>query len=232
MSFLTVVMDKDTGQLVFLNREGYIPNSAVDGVPLMVNRKNPYHMAPTSLSNGAEVIPLKSSHLLPDQRISRMSTGQIESFRNKIGFTDTEVVPDELTIALWVEYSEGEYKGHEFIVGGPDLALEVPLARLFGADQKFGTANTTVSIKQEVGGLRFRQGSNVTLWQPITEMFLGRISYPGPAIIWEEGSTVFTRFQDIFICNMKLKFVNPGFELLLLQTPTHLAGLLNWCWKL
>ena len=118
MYFLTLAIQKTSGQPVFLNTEGFVAHAAIDGIPIMVDRKNPFRLKPTGEGSGVAVTALDESYLIPDQRIEGMRTGPVETFRHQAGFTDPVTKPDSLVVALWFEFEGGEYQTHEFIAAG------------------------------------------------------------------------------------------------------------------
>ena len=70
-SFITLMMDKVTGQVAFIDRVGKMSKVAPKGVKLMVDRRNPFIPAATTTKYGSEVLKLDPGLLIPDARIHR-----------------------------------------------------------------------------------------------------------------------------------------------------------------
>ena len=190
-SHVTLVLKKTSGQLCFVDSEGNISEDAPEGVkvnifqlyqPLLINteefyiqyhaistlqvlvdRKNPYNLAPTSPGAGAEVVKLDHRRLIPDARIDRMITGPVENFRVKCGFVDKTCKPERLTLALWCQFESQQYKSHEFIMGGPKLQVNFSMKKMFGTSGR--NEDTEVSAEIDPSALRFRRCSSVTNWK-------------------------------------------------------------------
>ena len=115
---LTLAINKATIRLVVINQQGYASDSAKEGVPLMIDRLDTFRLAPTNHSTGIDVVKLPESCLIPDPRINRMVCGAVKGFRHQIGFSSPDSSPDDVKIAVWMDFKEGVPKSHEFLVGG------------------------------------------------------------------------------------------------------------------
>ena len=59
----------------------------------MIDKKDPFRIAPTSRSRGLVVNVLSLDKILPIPRVRQMKTGPIEQFRAEIGFADPFLEP-------------------------------------------------------------------------------------------------------------------------------------------
>ena len=81
MSFLTLAIEKQSGQPTYINHEGYMAKSAVPGIPIMVDRKDPFKLVPTNTTHGVEISHLPESCFLSGPKIAMMCTGSVEAYR-------------------------------------------------------------------------------------------------------------------------------------------------------
>ena len=68
-NFLTFAIEKQSGQPTYLNHEGYMAKSAVPGIPIMVDRKDPFKLEPTNTANGVGISYLPESCYLSGPKI-------------------------------------------------------------------------------------------------------------------------------------------------------------------
>ena len=73
--FLTFSINQYTGRAQLINQEGQLAEAAVEGIPIRVDRKNPYKSSPTHLAASAAVEVLGKSALLSVPRIHSWITG-------------------------------------------------------------------------------------------------------------------------------------------------------------
>ena len=116
--YLTYAIKKENGRALIVDQDGATSDEATEGVPIRVDRGNPFKLSSTPLSSSAEVRPLPRAALMPTPRIQAMMTGPPEVYRDEIGFTDPMFLPKKTTIAMWLEYKDGSPRLHKFIVGG------------------------------------------------------------------------------------------------------------------
>jgi hypothetical protein len=186
--FLTLAINKNNGRALVINQEGSSSDLAVEGVPLRVDRKNPFKFTPTTVDNSSEVKILDKSATIPAPRINAMMTGPPESFRHEIGFTDPDYAPTTNVVALWLDYKDGFPRMHEFLVGGPPLEVSFTMELFFGHDEKLaGRSDTEVKATQDTSLIKFRIGSSVSEWMPIEDRFQDSLTSPGAPIQWSQG---------------------------------------------
>ena len=130
MSFVTLAINGKTGQLVFIDSQGNMATKAPRGMKVMVDRKNPHALEPTT--NGVDVVRLGTEHLIPDTRLDRMVSGPVESFRVKSGLAEEDLFLEKPTIALWINFDSHDYKTHEFIVAGALLNIDFSMKNFLG----------------------------------------------------------------------------------------------------
>ena len=137
--FQTLSINQYTGRAQIINQEGQLAEAVVEGIPIRVDRKNPYKNGPTHLASSVAVEVLGKPALLAIPRIQTMITGPTESisildlkslltgpseeFRNLIGFTDPVYGPKNPTMAVWLEFRDGFPRMYEFLIRGPQLGI-------------------------------------------------------------------------------------------------------------
>ena len=149
---------------------------------------------------------LASSMLLPDARISRMVTGQVEAYRAKIGFTDPELT-DKPAGALWLHFEGEEYKSHEFLIGGPPLNIKFKTEKFFGLAGRDGVE---VVGKIDPSAVKFRRNSSVSTWKTLEATFPGTLSFPGAIIDVSKGPVILTRFRIVMGQNGRMELIFEG----------------------
>ena len=72
------------------------------------------------------------------------------------------------------------------------MEIEFGMGQFYGADKK-GAQEAVVRLSQDPSGIKFRRGSCVSAWRPLSKMFKGKISQSGPEICWTKGTTILAR---------------------------------------
>ena len=191
MSFVTLVLKKESGQQAYVDANHAVSQQAPENVKIMVDRSNPFKVAPTTEATGSEVKKLGVASTIPDARIQKLVTGSTQAFKAKIGFVDPDLKPTKPTIALWVQFLGNEYRTHEFVLGGPSLDIKFALSKMLGLTGKEEDVN--VSITTDTSALRFRRGSSITSWKNIGTMFQGQMTLSKPVDL-TTGPQILTRF--------------------------------------
>ena len=113
-SFVTLGIRRENGQLVFVNKEGFLAKDCPRGFPVKMDNRNPYSLTPVNSESGVDVRKLSNNNNIPTPRIQAMLTETPETFRVNSGFTDPEMWPASPTIAMWLEHRNGMPGSHEF----------------------------------------------------------------------------------------------------------------------
>ena len=194
--FDTLAISKDNGRFIAINMAGEVASQPRKGVRLMIDKKDPFRIAPTSRSRGLVVNVLSLDKILPIPRVRQMKTGPIEQFRAEIGFADPFLGPTSATVAVWTECTAGVPRSHEFLVGGPQLDIEFSTSRFKGLGFfPDGTEDTMVTLSIDPASLKFKTSSNVTEWKRFPESFQDTIATSGMELRWSEGNPMWTRFS-------------------------------------
>ena len=101
----TLVICAETGRLLVYNQKGETLNEPSKGVPLRIDRKDPFKEEYTSLITSAPVIRLDKELYMPSTKIRRMMMGPVEQFRAEIGFCNPEETLETTTIAVWMMFN-------------------------------------------------------------------------------------------------------------------------------
>ena len=191
--FLTLSIARESGRIVFIDPENKVCSECPEGVPVKVDRHNPFRHAPAMLSNSADVLELPEKMRLNHQSLTGVLTGPQEKFRAEIKLNDST---KKLTVALWIELREGALKRHEFLVGGKTLNVCFPLKMLGGHDGlEGGSPDIIISGKIKTSAIRINPGSHVSEWTRIEEMFKGSISSPGLSVNWPDSAPIYVRWS-------------------------------------
>ena len=188
----TVVLRKESGALSFIDNNCYMLKNCPKEANLLIDKADPYKLAVVNPQNAVTVVPLANDKFIPPPRILAMLTNSIESFRVETGFASNNG-PDRTTIALWMENKLGAPRSHEYIIGGPEIAIEFKMNVFKGFDEKSVSPDTVVSASIHPSQIQFRLGSNVGDWVRIEEMFRDSLASPGAKIVWPEGCGIYTR---------------------------------------
>ena len=79
------LFSRDSAQFLTVNMQGEVATEPTPGTVLMIDKRDPFKLAPTDVTKGALVNILTVDKLIPRPRIRSMFTGQIEQFRAEIG---------------------------------------------------------------------------------------------------------------------------------------------------
>ena len=118
-----MVINKSTGQPMYLNADGLVTSEAKEGVPVRVDRRDPHKLVAANTSSGVSVSPISESFLISNEQMELLKVGEVEAYRQHVGFTDPATTPAEPMVALWTEFSGGEFKTHEFLIGGESIVV-------------------------------------------------------------------------------------------------------------
>ena len=190
----TLVINRESGQLLAVNMKGEVASEPSPGMMLLIDRKDPYRLAPTDYVKGAVVNILGMDKLMPRSRIRSMFSGPLEQFRSEIGFADATEGPQGITVAVWTESKDGVPRRHEMLLGGPEFLVEFPVNRFRGLDGLNVEQDTMVKSLVVPSSIRFRPCSNVTPWVILHEMFPTGLSSLID-IDWDAGNTIYGRFS-------------------------------------
>ena len=108
---------------MYLNANGLVTSEAKEGVPVRIDRKDPHKLVAANTSSGVSVNPVSEAFLISNEQMELLKVGEVEDYRQHIGFTDPASIPAEPMVALWSEFSGGEFKSHEFLIGGENIVV-------------------------------------------------------------------------------------------------------------
>ena len=165
-----LILSKNSGRPKVLDEKGWYSSSAMRGVPLYMNIKDPFIQAPVPESLKVLVDPLPQELLVPAPKLARITFNAIEEFRVTTGFATDP--PEVVTAAIFMEFHQGLPRSHELIVGGPVIDFSFNLGMFYGHDKRdVGGPMVKANGSQDPSKIRFRPGSNVSEWTPILEQF-------------------------------------------------------------
>lgn len=193
-SHTTLVIDKESARLQFLDNDGRVSQTAPDGASLLLDYMRPHNQVPCSMESGSPVKRLPLAAIIPTPLVAQMETGSVADYGTSQGFYHKDCVPSESTMALWMQIKDKSLQFHEFVYGGPDLDVKFTMDRLLGKDGKHaGSPKLEIHLVQPATGFKFRRNTHVSDWKPIQEMFADSLSTPGAIVDWTEGPTVYCR---------------------------------------
>ena len=171
-NYHTLVLDIDTSRPIFVDKNGSLSAEAEDGTDVRFNYLRPFDQKAANIEESVLIRRLPSTCLLPERRISSMSTGKAEEFLVSMGFASQDIAPEDPTIAVWFPLRGLKpLSNYEIMYGGPDFEICFKMGKWLGRDGRdAGNNDTLIMANQVASGIRFKRKSTVSDWQLFHEM--------------------------------------------------------------
>ena len=189
--YVTVVIEKETGiaKLLDHNKQEV---SYKEGMSVRIDRGDPFKMIPVAGGRAVDVLPLPVSTRLTESRIETIMTGSVEKFRADIKLNDETTYP---TVAMWCQFESGSPKRFELILGGPEQAVQFPVASLGGhSGIARATPDTRICARKRLTEICLKPGKNVSGWLRIEEQFSDSLTISDLEHNWKEADAIMTRW--------------------------------------
>ena len=159
---------------------------------IRVDKSDPYRGVYVNVNKSIETYFIPATCRLSQLKIETLITGPPEDFRAQIGLTDDFRF---VTVAHWTSHLAGLPKKFEFLVGGPELQISFVAGMLQGLDGIKGIQPETIlSMRQKTTSIKIKQGTHVSGWTPISQMFPDSLEVPGADADWAESDPLQVRW--------------------------------------
>ena len=193
---LCAVFERESNRLRFLTHDGQVSNTVPQGAKVRMDHAAaaPYDLKYMEVVETTEVVSLPVTAIIPSPLISRLPRGAVQALSASLGFTHTDSLPEQLTVATRLELRTGVLKSFQFFLGGKELVISFPFSQLMGLEERSaGPPTALVNMKINPSSITFLNNKAVTVYRPITEWFRTSLSTPGVDHVWGQKAGTYVR---------------------------------------